>query len=82
MFSALRQERTSPATRHFCRPATEYAAMWRVEAEPLRLFAQRWLQPVICSKDHNIPVDKGVRTAAGGLLVGYACLHDRRRRRY
>ena len=27
-----RQERTSPATRHFGRPATEYAAMWRVEA--------------------------------------------------
>jgi hypothetical protein len=26
-----------------CRIPMEYAAQWRVDAEPLRLFAQRWL---------------------------------------
>jgi hypothetical protein len=33
-------------------------------------------------RDQNIPVDKGACSAAGSLLVRYACLHDRRRRRY
>jgi hypothetical protein len=39
------------------------------------------MQLVLAARSKH-PVDKGARNAAGSLLVGYACLYDRRRRRY